>query len=225
MRLTRASSEAIRYACMHFHYSRSVPANPIGYNVYNGLDEWCRVILYAVGATPNIGKPYNLLTGAVLELVRVALNGKQEQTSKAVAMSLKQLKKDVPQCRLVVSYADCDQDHLGTIYQATNWIYEGLSKGDTYFIVKGKKTHRKTISSRIVNMDGKRMHCPSTLPAVRRFFDPEATVFRSAGKRKYLMPMDKAMRKQILHLSQPYPKKDEEWQKIDRKIFHQTPIN
>ena len=38
---------------------------------------------------------------------------------------LKQLKKDAPMVRLVVSYADCDQEHLGTIYQATNWIYEG----------------------------------------------------------------------------------------------------
>ena len=220
MRLTRASSEAIRYACLHFHYSKSVPANPIGYNVYNGSDEWCGVILYAVGATPNIGKPYNLLTGGVLELVRVALNGKQEQTSKAVAMSLKQLKMDVPQCRLVVSYADVDQGHLGTIYQATNWIYEGMSKGDTYFIIRGKKTHRKTISSRIVTIDGKKVHCPSTLPMVQRFFDPNATVFHSAGKRKYLMPMDKKMKKQIMPLAQPYPKIEQGWEKIDRNTFN-----
>lgn len=219
MRLTKATSQAIRYACLHYHYSKSVPANPIGYNVYNDADEWCGVILYAVGATPNIGKPYNLLTGGVLELVRVALNGKQEFTSKAVSLSLKQLKKDVPQCRLVVSYADVDQNHLGTIYQATNWIYEGLSKGDTYFIVNGRKTHRKSISSRIVTIDGKRVHCPSTLEAVQRFFDPDATVFRSAGKRKYLMPMDKKMRKQVSALASPYPKKDENWTKVDRTTF------
>lgn len=219
MRLTRATPQAIKYACIHYHYSQCVPANPIGYNVYNDNDEWCGVILYAVGATPNIGSPYNIPTGGVLELVRVALNGKQEQTSKAVSMSLKQLKKDVPQCRLVVSYADCDQQHLGTIYQATNWIYEGLSKGDTYFFVHGRKTHRKSISSKKVIINGKKVHCPSSLEAVQRFFDPEATVFRSAGKRKYLMPLDKAMRKQILPLSKPYPKNDD-WVKIDRSIYH-----
>lgn len=219
MRLTRATLQAIKYACLHYHYSKSVPANPVGYNVYNGKDEWCGVILYALGATPNIGSPYGIPVGGIMELVRVALNGKQEATSQAVAMSLKQLHKDVPQCRLIVSYADCDQDHLGTIYQATNWIYEGLSKGDTYFIVKGKKTHRKSISSRIVTIDGKRMHCPSTLEMVRRFFDPNAVTFRSAGKRKYLMPMDKAMRKKIIHLAKPYPKKDDNWQKIDRSKF------
>ncbi len=221
MRLTKARNEAIKYACTHFHYAKRVPANPIGYNVYNDTDEWCGVILYAVGATPNIGSPYNIPTGAVLELVRVALNGKQEQTSKAVALSLKMLHKDVPQCRLVVSYADVDQKHLGTIYQATNWIYEGLSKGDTYFIIKGIKTHRKTVASRIVTIGGKRVHCPSTLPAVRKFFDANATVFRSEGKRKYLMPMDKKMRKQIEPLAKPYPK-NEEWVKIDRNSFKQV---
>lgn len=219
MRLTKATTAAIRYACRNFHYSHSVPANPVGYNVYNGNDEWCGCILYAVGATQNIGAPYGIPTGGVLELVRVALNGKQEHTSQAVAMSLKRLKADVPQCRLVVSYADVDQNHLGTIYQATNWIYEGMSKGDTYFIIHGTKTHRKTIHSRIVTIDGKRRRCPETLEAVRRFFDPNATVFRSAGKRKYLMPLDKAMKRQIAHLAKPYPKTDENWSKIDREPF------
>ncbi len=219
MKLTRATPQAIKYACLHYHYSQCVPANPIGYNVYNDNDEWCGVVLFAVGATPNIGSPYNIPTGGVLELVRVALNGKQEQTSKAVSMSLKQLKKDVPQCRLVVSYADCDQQHLGTIYQATNWIYEGLSKGDTYFIIHGRKTHRKSIASKKVIINSKKVHCPSTLEAVRKYFDPEATVFRSAGKHKYLMPLDKPMRKQIMPLSKPYPKNDD-WVKIDRTIYH-----
>jgi len=219
MRLTKATPEAIRYACLHFHYSKAIPVHPIGYNVYNDTGEWCGVIVYSAGATPNIGSPYNLPGGGVLELTRVALNGKQEQTSKAVSLSLKQIKKDVPQCRLIVSYADVDQHHLGTIYQATNWIYEGLSKGDTYFIIKGKKTHRKTISSRIVTIGGKRKNCPSTLEAVQRFFDKDATVFRSEGKRKYLMPLDKEMRKQITHLAKPYPKDNPEWQKIDRSTF------
>lgn len=127
MKLTRATLQAIKYACLHYHYSKSVPANPLGYNIYNDSGDWCGVVIFGMGATNNIGCPYNLPQGAVLELVRVALNGKQEQTSKAVSMSLKQLKKDVPQCRLVVSYADCDQHHLGTIYQATNWIYTGTN--------------------------------------------------------------------------------------------------
>lgn len=220
MRLTRATPQAVKYACLHFHYAKSVPANPVGYNVYNDADEWCGVILYAVGATPNIGSQYGLPTGGVLELVRVALNGKQEHTSQAVAMSLKQLHKDVPQCRLVVSYADCDQHHLGTIYQATNWIYTGTNnKGNRGgWIIHGKKTHPKSIHSRIVTIDGKRVHCPQTTEAVRKYFDPDAVEFITQGKRKYLMPMDKKMKKQIAPLAKPYPK-NEDWVKIDRSKF------
>ena len=149
MRLTYATPKTIDYACKHFHYAKAVPVNPIGYNVYNDADEWCGVILYAVGATPHIASPYGLKQGQVLELVRVALNGKQSCTSQVVAASLKQLKKDCPLCRLVVSYADCDQNHLGTIYQATNWIYEGnMNEGArAAFIVHGKKMHPKSVWS------------------------------------------------------------------------------
>lgn len=149
MRLTIATHNAIKYACLHFHYAKAIPVNTLGYNVYNKKNEWCGVILYGIGANNNIGKEYNLLQGSVLELVRVALNGKQECTSQAVAMSLKQLHKDCPLVKLVVSYADCDQSHLGTIYQATNWVYVGTSKQnqtDSSWIVNGKRYHGRIIS-------------------------------------------------------------------------------
>lgn len=158
MRLTRATPKAIKYACMKFHYAKAVPVNPIGYNVYNQQDEWCGCVLYAYGANKAIGSQYGLQNGECLELVRVALNGKQECTSQAVAMSLKQVHKDCPLCQLVVSYADCDQQHLGTIYQATNWIYVGeMNKGDvSAFIINGKKTHKKSVYSKIVIEGGQK---------------------------------------------------------------------
>ena len=179
MRLTYATPKAIDYACKHFHYAKAVPANHIGYNVYNNTDEWCGVILYGTGATPHIASPYGLNQGQVLELVRVALNGKQSCTSQAVAMSLKQLHKDCPLCRLVVSYADCDQSHLGTIYQATNWIYTGLSdRGDTYFLINGKKTHRKSVYSvKIGGVCTARKHwmqSANTSTRMQRFSAPRA---------------------------------------------------
>ena len=221
MKLTKATSQAIKYACLHYHYSKSVPVNPLGYNVYNDKNEWCGVILYSLGANKSIGNQYDIPMGGVLELTRVALNGKQEHTSQAVAMSLKQLKKDVPQCRLVVSYADCDQEHLGTIYQATNWIYTGQENTNdiSAFIINGKKTHKKTVYSHMVIINGKKQHCPQNLEMVRKFFDPNAEIFRTKGKRKYLMPLDKKMRNQIEPLRKPYPKTDEKWSKIDRNQF------
>lgn len=220
MKLTRATPQAIKYACLHWHYSKCVPVNPIGYNVYNDNEEWCGVVLYGSGANNEIGRAYNLVQGAVLELVRVALNGKQEQTSKAVSMSLKQLKKDVPQCRLVVSYADCDQHHLGTIYQATNWIYTGTmmqNKTDSSWVIKGKRYHGRVISDWVKSRGGLRGLTREQF--LKKYYDEDAYQYVTQGKRKYLMPLDKAMRKQIQPLSKPYPKNDD-WVKIDRTIYH-----
>ena len=138
--LKLANPKAIRYACLNFHYAKSVPSVQYGFNVYeNG--EWCGVILFGNGATMNIGTPFGLKQGEVLELVRVALNGKQTTTSQCVAAALKKLHKMNPLVKIVVSYADLDQDHAGIIYQATNWIYLGCVNAGTRsaFIVNGKK--------------------------------------------------------------------------------------
>src|SRR5205085_11898707 len=97
------------------------------------------------------GRMFNLKQGEVCELVRVALNGKQESTSKVLAVSIKLAKKYNPLLKLIISYADCDHDHTGVIYQATNWIYQGLVEqngGTPKFRVHGKVTHARTLGSR-----------------------------------------------------------------------------
>lgn len=199
MRLEKASLKAINYACKHFHYSKSVPANPCGYNVFNDAGEWCGVILYAVGANRSIASPYNLRQGQVIELVRVSLNGQQESTSKAVSISLRLIKKDCPLVKLIVSYADCDQDHKGIIYQATNWYYEGLFNAGTRsaFIVKGIKRHPKSIHS---------LGVKQTLSEIRKHLDPDATDFITKGKHKYIYPIDKSMIELCKSRAKPYPK-------------------
>lgn len=222
MRLTTASNKAIRYACMHFHYAKSVPVNTLGYNIYNDNDEWCGVILFGTGANNYIGNEYNLGQGQVFELVRVALNGKQAYTSQCVSASLKQLKKDCPLCRLVVSYADCDQEHLGTIYQATNWIYVGTmmqNKHDSSWIIHGHRTHGRNISDMIKRRGG--LQGLDRQQFINKYIDKNATKYITKGKRKYLMPLDKQMRKICEAKRKPYPKTDAQWHKIDRSIYHQ----
>ena len=123
MKLTKATPKAIKYACTNFHYSKSVPTVQYAYNVYNNNNEWCGVIVFGGGANNNLAKSFNLKNGEVLELERVALNGKQEQTSKAVALAIRLLHKENPIVKMLVSYADHRQKHTGIIYKATNWIF------------------------------------------------------------------------------------------------------
>ncbi len=115
MKLTLASYKAVKYACLHFHYAKAIPMALCSFNVYNDAGEWCGCIVYSPGANQHQGKKFGLKQGQVCELVRMALNGKQESTSQALAISLKLIKKYNPLLQLVVSYADCDQEHIGTL--------------------------------------------------------------------------------------------------------------
>ena len=133
MRISKATFIACEYACINFHYAKRTPVINCAFNIFNDDDEWCGVIIYGSGATPHLASPYDKWQGQVLELVRVALNGKQGHgnTSKAVSLTLRRLKEYRPWCDLVVSYADLDQNHVGTLYQATNWVYTGVVNADT----------------------------------------------------------------------------------------------
>jgi len=190
MRLVRASKKAVKYACIKFHYAGVVPAQYIGYSVFNKVGEWCGVILFGGGASANMGKPYKLKYGEYLELTRMALNGKQESTSKAMALAIRLIKKDCPTVKLLISYSDKGQNHYGTIYQATNWYFveESESSGKDYFY-KGKWRHDRTLNT-----------------YSKEFLSKLETRKRS-GKRKYLYPLDKGLISLCKQLAKPYPKK------------------
>jgi len=188
MRLEPASRKAVKYACETFHYAKVVPAASIAFSVFEGK-EWCGVICFGGGASAFMGKPYGLTHGQYLELVRVALNGKQSSTSKAVAIAIRLVRKKCPMVRLLISYADKGQEHFGTIYQATNWVFveETESSGRDVFY-KGKWGHDRV---------------PNTLPKEIRDQLPKR---KRPGKRKYLYPLTKEMSILCEKRRKPYPK-------------------
>jgi hypothetical protein len=195
MRLEIASHKAIKYACLNFHYAKAVPNVGLAYNVFNKNNEWCGVICYGIGATNNIAEPYNLKQGEVIELVRMALNGKQDSTTKAMAISLKLIKKNAPNVKLVVSYADSEQGHYGIIYQATNWFYTGFSV-DTNLIINGERKHRRTLGSKYGTC--------SAIELRKKGLNVE--VLKTKPKWKYIYPVEKSLVPLCKSLSKPYPK-------------------
>jgi hypothetical protein len=208
MRLEKASYKAIKYACLNFHYAKSVPVNTFGYSVFNKKNEWCGVVLYGTGANNNLAMQYKLKQGNVIELVRMALNGKQESTSKALSISLKLIKKDLPLVKLIISYADKDQNHKGTIYQATNWYYVGTSmmnKKDASYIIDGKRIHGKTISDKC-----KRYGLVKNITNAQKVYKAKEVIeYVTKGKIKYIYPLDKSLIPLCKSLSKPYPKAQE----------------
>lgn len=198
VKLTLANIDAVKYACLNFHYAKRVPVIAIAYNVYEN-DVWCGVICYGWGANRFIASSYNKWNGQVLELVRVALNGKQKTTSECLSATLKELKNDAPCVDLIVSYADVDQEHKGIIYQATNWIYTGLVNdgGRANFIIHGKKIHPRSVHSK---------NWKESVEWLRDNVDKNVKLEMTKGKHKYLYALNKKMKRQIEKLSVVYPK-------------------
>jgi len=204
MRLQKASYKAVSFACLNFHYAKRIPSQPMtGINVFNDKDEWCGVVVFNIGIG-NISKPFNLPNGSVCELVRVALNGKQEQTSKAVSIAVKLFKKINPLCKLLVSYADSDQNHTGTIYKAMNWYFISSHKtGDKFIDPKtGKDIHSRSHSPTGFNKQfGEIKKVLNTNDLVR---------IKTGVKHKYIYPLDKNLIPLCKSLSKAYPKNAQE---------------
>ena len=202
MRISIATEKAVKYACFNFHYAKSRPGYSYAFNVFNDKDEWCGVILYGLGANTHIASAFGLFQGEVFELLRVALNGKQEFTSQCVAATLRELKRINQKIKIIVSYADKDQDHTGIIYQATNWLYLGCvceNKKGSSIMVNGIKKHRRALYS---------LYGTSNFEYIKANVDKHAQTLTAKGKHKYIFCFDKKLRKKYLKQSLPYPKKD-----------------
>lgn len=200
LKLDWASYDAAKYACENWHYSKVIP---VGKLVKVGVWEngaYIGVVIFGRGANNNMLKPFGLNADEGCELVRIALTQHHTPVSKIMALAIKFLAKSNQGLKLIVSYADADQNHHGGIYQATNWIYSGLMNAGTMgaFIIKGKKTHPKSVHSKGVKQ---------SIAEVRKHLDPKATVFYTKGKHRYLMPLNKKTKESIISLSKPYPKR------------------
>lgn len=200
MRLEKASYKAMQYACLKFHYAKRMPNSAFGYSVFNNKDEWCGVVLFNRGNIA-IEKPFGINKGEAAELIRVAFNGKQEATSKAVSISIRLLMKDCPLIRLLVSYADKEASHFGTIYQAMNWFYIGERKSNPKWIhpVSGKEIHDRNVTP---------TGFVKTFGGIKRMWRKDELIRKDVSeKRKYIYPLDKSLIPLCRSLSKPYPKK------------------
>ena len=73
----------------------------------------------------------------VIELSRLWVHDsiKKNMASYLIGNTLKLLDKEI-----IVSYADTSQNHIGKVYQATNWVYTGLSDKHCQWVILGEKT-------------------------------------------------------------------------------------
>lgn len=197
LRIDWATHAAAKYACENWHYSGCLPAGKLVKVGAWENEKFIGVVLFGRGATPNLGKPYDLGQDECVELVRIALNRHENAVSRIASLAMKFLQKANAKLRLIVSFADSSQGHHGGIYQAGNWVYNGQGTAAKFYMIRGKLTHPRSIGAKglVQNIHGARK------------IDPNATVVDVPGKHRYLMPLDAEMKARIMPLAKPYPKR------------------
>ncbi len=89
----------------------------------------CLVYGFPVGARAATSISESLTKDNVLELTRLYCDDGYGSNieSYAIGQSFKWFRENDPAIKVLISYADNGQEHLGAIYQATNWIYQGMN--------------------------------------------------------------------------------------------------
>ena len=201
LKIDWASYEAAKYACENWHYSKCLP---MGKLVKVGVWEdkkYIGCVIYSRGTAKDLGTKYGLDQTQCVELTRVALTTHKTPVSRILAISFKMLSKLNSKIRLIVSFAARSENHHGGIYQATNWIYTGESAANSDAIYKGRRIPNRVIGvlKKRYNMSENEMIEKGILSDIRKM-----------TKHRYLMPLDKQMKKAIMNLAKPYPKRDKQ---------------
>jgi hypothetical protein len=92
----------------------------------------------------------------VLELNRLWCYDESPRNSESflISQGIKLLKKDRPEIKILVSFSDTRQNHLGYIYQATNWYFTGYSiPGGGSIIIDGVEYHPKNLNNKYNTSD------------------------------------------------------------------------
>jgi len=129
---------------LNIHYAKRMPSITHAYGLFEE-NKLVGVITYGSPPSPTLSASIAGETNKhlVLELNRLVLkNNKKNEASVLVSASFKLL----PKPKIIVSFADEEKGHMGTIYQATNFIYTGSTTNETEFIDKdGNDFHYRNI--------------------------------------------------------------------------------
>ncbi|MFC1935653.1 DNA methyltransferase [Chloroflexota bacterium] len=147
---------------------------------------------------------YRLVRGAAsrdcLTLTRLWLSDElpSNSESRVLGVLLRSLCRHTTM-KFMVSYADPSQGHLGTIYQATGWLYTGLSDATPLFDCgDGVPRHSRTLSNAFGT------HSVSYFQ--RKGF--KATTIPQAAKHRYIYFLYPTWQPRLVAPVLPYPKKE-----------------
>ena len=168
------------------------------------------------------GDPIGRLTGQsisdeidrteVLELTRLFIHDGYGSNIESwfISQSFNWLRKNMPEIKALISYASPVEGHCGTIYQATNWIYQGNNNrwNDGWlfkFKPDGRWKHGRTIFPYYNSNNPKEIQKKVTEPFwIKKEQQKHRYVYILASKR-----YKKKIMKTLKHDTLPYPKQSD----------------
>jgi hypothetical protein len=189
--------EAASYAVRRWHYSGGPPAGRlVCVGVWEG-GQFIGAIVFGRGASSEIHSPFGLRQDQVCELCRVALGPHTAPTSQVVSIAVRLLRRYCPNLRLIISYADPEHGHVGTLYQSLGWQFIGRTARESLIRLNGRLVHPRTVTSR---------YRTRSIDWLREHVAADAAHVRTLPKFRYALPLDAGMRQQLAPRVQPYPK-------------------
>lgn len=185
------------------HYLHRRGPTSIAYGLFNENGTLVGVITYGKPANPAICKgicgPEE--TSHVYELTRlwIADITPKNAESYLIGQSLKQLPEEMD---IIVSYAEINAGHVGTVYQATNWLYTGLSDRHAIWLLDGQETgkHQRHLFDTHGGVNGAKEHYGERLQKAERPRKHRYVMLRGNKTRR------KELRKKLRYETHPYPK-------------------
>jgi hypothetical protein len=182
------------------HYLHRKAPCSIAFGLFDKDTHLCYgVVTYGVSASSTLLKGIcgEEQASNVYELTRLWVDDSVPKNGESflIGNTIKQLDKEI-----IVSYADSSQAHLGIVYQATNFIYTGLSSKFKDPKVKGlEHQHHATYANGLTNQE-----------VIEKFGDLVYWVDRPRKHRYVYFNATKKKKKELLSLLRykvlPYPK-------------------
>ena len=132
----------------------------------------------------------------VIEITRLWIQDDTPKNTESffIANTIKRVQKSI-----IVAFADPDAEHIGTVYQASNFYYTGKSnRGGKVIAIKNNKIHNKTLWKQY-----------KTATKIKEVYGAENVYYKPyATKYRYVYIKNKEYLKELIYPIVAYPKRN-----------------
>lgn len=203
-RIERIPSTLANQVVVANHYlHRKAPAS-YAYGLFDG-QHLLGTIIYGKPASPSLcrGVCGPEETSRVIELTRLWIADETPKNTESFLIG-RTLRMLPPEFDIVVSYAEIGAGHVGTVYQATNWIYTGLSDRHVDYRIDGLQSgkHSRHLFDEFGGIEGAKKALGDRLIKTERPRKHRYVYFLGSPRRR------RDLRKKLRYEIQPYPKRE-----------------